>query len=225
MAPTTRSTGRETPPPKGTKGCEADTIKKSRFFNAYDERIGYDSLRSISKDFDITHPCALKWLWQRNELGSPTYRRTRKRSLRLGRTPKVSKEQCQMLVSPSKNPVRNQLYEAQIEYHKLNASKRTLQRRLKKCTNGGQRYKQAYIQKEITKKNRRKQVKYSLEHEDKSVEDHWQYIYFTDEAHIDPSSIGQGNILQERGHRYDVENIQERLEKTGVRLHVAAWVN
>lgn len=28
MAPTTRSTGHETPPPKETKGCEADTVKK-----------------------------------------------------------------------------------------------------------------------------------------------------------------------------------------------------
>jgi hypothetical protein len=60
---------------------------------------------------------------------------------------------------------------------------------------------------------------------DKSVKDFWQYIFFTDEAHIDPSSIGQGSILRERGHRYDVENIQERLEKTGVRLHVRGWVN
>jgi hypothetical protein len=130
-----------------------------------------------------------------------------------------------MLVSPSKNPVRNQLYEAQIEYHKLKVTKRTVQRRLKKCTNGGQRYKQAYVQKEISQKNRRERVKYGQEHKDKSVEDYWQWIFFTDEAHIDPSSMGQGSILRERGHRYDVENIQERPEKTGVRLHVAGWVN
>ena len=150
MAPTTRFTSRETPPPKGTKGCEADTVKKSRFFNAYDERISHDSLRSISSDFGITHPCARKWLQQRDELGSPAYRSTRKRSKILGRQSRVSKEQCQMLVSPSRNPVRDQLYEAQIKHHGLQIKTRQLQRRLKACTKGGQRYRQAYVKKEIT---------------------------------------------------------------------------
>ena len=75
-------------------------------------------------------------------------------SVRLGRRPAVSKEQCQMLVSPSRNPVRDQLYEAQIEYHNLNVKPRTLQRRLRQTTNNAQRYKQAYIQKDISKKNR-----------------------------------------------------------------------
>jgi hypothetical protein len=36
-----------------------------------------------------------------------------------------------MLVSPSRNPVRDQLYEAQIEYHRLPIKKRQLQTRLK----------------------------------------------------------------------------------------------
>ena len=31
--------------------------------------------------------------------------------------------------------------------------------------------------------------------------------------------------LRERGTRYDTENIQERGEKTGVKLHIAAWCN
>ncbi len=42
---------------------------------------------------------------------------------------------------------------------------------------------------------------------DKSVEDFWSYIYFTDEAHIDPTSQAVGDILRERGKRYDTENI------------------
>ena len=50
-------------------------------------------------------------------------------------------------------------------------------------------------------------------------------MYFTDEAHIDPSSKPQGLILREQGTRYNTENIQERPEKEGVRLHVAAWIN
>ncbi len=225
MAPLTRSAKRKTPPPDETKAGEADTIKRTRFFNAYDDHYTYQSLRSIAADSGTTVSSAHRWLQQRDALGSPAYRRTRKRSSYLGRRSRVSKEQCQMLVSPSRNSVRNQSYEAQIRYHKLGVKKRQLQRRLKACTNGAQMYKQAYIQKEISEKNLKERIKYGQENEDKSVEDHWQFIFFTDEAHIDPSSLRVGTILRERGHRYDPENIQERPEKTGVRLHVAGWVN
>jgi hypothetical protein len=48
---------------------------------------------------------------------------------------------------------------------------------------------------------------------------------FTDKAHIDPSSLCQSYILREQGHRYNPENIQERGEKTGVKLHIARWIN
>lgn len=42
---------------------------------------------------------------------------------------------------------------------------------------------------------------------------------------MDPSSQAQGHILREEGHRTDPENIQERGEKTGVKVHVAGWCN
>ena len=121
-----------------------------------------------------------------------------------------------MLVSPSRNPVRDQLYEAQIEYHNLPVKRRQLQKKLKEHTKGGQRYKQAYITKEISAKNRTLRTKYGKEHKDKTIHDFWQFLFFTDEAHIDPSSMAQGCILREQGHRYDTENIQERGEKTRV---------
>lgn len=68
-------------------------------------------------------------------------------------------------------------------------------------------------------------MEYGLEHQGKSVEDFWQFIFFTDEAHIDPSSNSVGYILREEGTRYDSVNIQERGEKTGVKLHIAGWCN
>jgi hypothetical protein len=120
-----------------------------------------------------------------------------------------------LLVLLSRNPIRDQPYEAQIEYHKLPCKKRALQSRLKQCTNGGQRYKIAYVKKEISTKNKNLRVEYGKEHKDKAIHDFWQFIYFTDEAHIDPSSRAQGWILRERGHRMDAENIQARREKTG----------
>lgn len=130
-----------------------------------------------------------------------------------------------MLVSPSKNPVRDQMLEAQIEHHKLGVSRRSLTSRLKACTKRARRFKQAYVKKEISGPNRKKREDYGWEHKDKTIHEFWQYIYFTDEAHIDPSSQAQGYILREEGTRTDTENIQERGEKTGVKLHIAAWVN
>jgi len=36
-------------------------------------------------------------------------------------------------------------------------------------------------------KNKQERVEYAQEHQDKTVDGFWQYIYFTDEAHIDPA--------------------------------------
>jgi uncharacterized protein YaiI (UPF0178 family) len=130
-----------------------------------------------------------------------------------------------MLVSTSKNKVRDQPYEAQIEFHQLPIKKRALQKGLKRYTNEGQLYKQAFVRKKLSAKNRRERTRYGQEHIGKTIDDFWQYIFFTDEAHIDPSSAAQGHILRERGTRYDTRNIQQRGEKTNVVLHIAAWCN
>jgi hypothetical protein len=158
-------------------------------------------------------------------LASPAYQRLRKRSHRLGRPSRISQEQCQILVSPTRNPVRDQLYEAQIKHHKLDIKPRQLQRRLKGCANEDQRYKQAYIQKVLSTANKEKRLEYCQEHKDKSIDNFRQYIFFTDEPHIDPSSMRQGHILRKQGHRYDTENTQQKPEVLGVRIHCAAWCN
>jgi hypothetical protein len=72
---------------------------------------------------------------------------------------------------------------------------------------GSQRYKQAYVKKVIKPANRRARTRYGQEHQHKTIDDFWQYIFFTDEAHIDPSSCAQGSILREQGHRIDPQNI------------------
>jgi hypothetical protein len=225
MAPSTRSINRETTPVGQLPRCEADTLKKKHFFDAYDEHYPSKSLRLISRENQVHVSTASYWLRQRNQLGSPAYRHTRKKSQILGRRSKVSKEQCKQLVSPSRNAVRDQRYEVQIQHHNLDISVRQLQRRLKQTTNRGQRYKQAYIQKKISPKNRALRTKYGQDHQDKTINNFWQFVYFTDEAHIDPTSVTQGYILREQGTRYKTENIQERPEKTGIQLHIAAWIN
>ena len=130
-----------------------------------------------------------------------------------------------MLVNPLTNPVRDQRFKAQIEHHHIPIKKRQLQRKLMDHSNHGQRYKQAYVQKTLSKKNEKERTQYGQEHKDKSIEDFWSFIMFSDEAHVDPSKQLQGYELREQGTRYEAKNIQERGEKTGTKVHMAAWVN
>jgi hypothetical protein len=172
MAPITRSMRPQTPPPHRSRGKQADTIKKSRFYEAWDNYQSSESIHVICITTDTTSPTARRWIHQRDLLGSKGYRRTRKLSDRLGRTSRVSNETCKMLVSPSRNPVRNEPYEVQIEHYGLPIKKRQLQNRLKQLTNGAQRYKQAYVRKRISQTNKEKRVKYGEEHQFKTIHNH-----------------------------------------------------
>ncbi len=76
-----------------------------------------------------------------------------------------------MLVSPTRNPVRDQLYEAQVEHYHLTIKARQLKTRLKQATKGGRRFKMAYVKEEISGPNKALRVKYGEEHQNKTVED------------------------------------------------------
>ena len=224
MAPTTRAIKRDTTPDRHIANCEYDTVKKTRFYDAYDERFPRESLRSISRSENVPESSARKLLQQRKLLGSLVYRKARPQSHNLGRHEIVSEDTYRMLVSTS-NPVRDQPYEVQIESHHLPIKKRALQAGLKRNIKGGRRFKQAYIGKEISPTNRAARVKYGEKYQHETIDSFWQYIYFTDEAHIDPSSQGINYILREEGTRYEPDNIQERAAKEGVKLHIAGWCN
>ena len=62
-------------------------------------------------------------------------------------------------------------------------------KKLKEYTKGSQIYKYAFVKKEVSAKNCRERVAYREEHKHKSIEDFWSYIFFSDEAYIDPTSL------------------------------------
>jgi hypothetical protein len=95
---------------------------------------------------------------------------------------------------------------------------------LKEYTNKGQKYKCAFVRKVTSAKNREERTTFGYTYYYKPVEDYWGYIFFTDEAYIDPTSQPVREILREQGIRYNPENIQERKEKIGVKFHIATWV-
>jgi hypothetical protein len=71
MAPITRSQRPQTPPARRSRGSEADTVQKSRFFQAWDRRDAGDTMRSICTGTNTTSPTGRRRLKQRDLLRSP----------------------------------------------------------------------------------------------------------------------------------------------------------
>lgn len=111
---------------QGEEGHEANTIKKTRFYNLFDEHhpIGV-SIPKIAGLAKTSKSTAERWLRERDTLGRDAYRRQRRNSSKLGRTSKITKEVVDSLLDDT-NPVRNQIWEAQIEHHKLPVQRRQL---------------------------------------------------------------------------------------------------
>jgi transposase len=84
-------------PKKTVKHREADTVKKTRFFEAYDSQTR--GIQSLALEHNITKQTTYNWLKQRQIQGSPAYRRNRKLTERLGRHPKLTNHQIQRLLS------------------------------------------------------------------------------------------------------------------------------
>jgi hypothetical protein len=126
MAPITRSVRPQIPSQTPLCRREHSTGRKHQFFCAHEERTGVASFASICADVEITTPCGRAWLRKREAIGSPAYKHTRKLSKRLGRKQKMSPKTIRSLVDPTKNPVQDQLYDAQINYHKLPIGTRQL---------------------------------------------------------------------------------------------------
>jgi transposase len=61
-----------TTPDKALKHREADTVKKARFFEAFDARTR-ESIRSIATRCSISERTATYWLKQHRNQGSPAY--------------------------------------------------------------------------------------------------------------------------------------------------------
>ena len=109
--------------------------------------------------------------------------------------------------------------------YKLGVGARQLQRRLTALTNKARRYKAAWYRDELSEETERAREEYGNRHKGKSIEDLWQWVYFTDEFHLDITTEPAPRQLREAGTRYKPENVVPRPPKQGVTLHLAGWVN
>jgi hypothetical protein len=92
MAPITRRAAREKTPPNQRHVGEYNTIKKDRFFNAYDQEHGEKSIPTIAIKSSTTEPTVKRWLHDRRLNGHNAHRHTRKRLKVLGYKSQVIKE-------------------------------------------------------------------------------------------------------------------------------------
>lgn len=135
MAVVTRQQMRACTPPDRKPSSEYDTIKRNRFYDAWDNRQHGESLRHVSGRVGLPPSTCSDWLRQRIELGRDAHRRTRRVARKhLGRPFKLSTATIEMLVGPQ-NPVRGLPLHRQIAYHNLNVTTSTLQRALKRWSN------------------------------------------------------------------------------------------
>ena len=224
MAPITRSKAAKRARYNTTSHREHNTPQKTRFFNAYDGREPGQSQNSVAAQCGIAHSTASKWLHDRSKRGKEAYRRVRPLSKHLGKPFRIPLNKLRDLTVPSKNAVRNENLKVQIKHHKLPIKKRALQRNLHTRLRKAALYKAAYS-KPISDANRAKRVTYALQHQEHSIGGFWHRVVFSDEAHVDPGSSKTPYILREQGTRYEPENLMERPDKIGNKIHMAAWCN
>ena len=215
-----------TPSPE-PKRHEYDTIRKCRFYDAFDSRKKGDSFRQICKHPQINIPpsTARRWLKEREILGSKAFRRTRKISKRLGRDYTVSEATLAPLLDEN-NPLNTKPYETQIKELHLPLTTRSLRRNFSKRF-GARRYKKPYT-KEISQKNHIERIQYGQEHRFKTISDFWQWIYFTDEAHFNSKDLSTKAEYSLR--RPSSQSRLSRLKETkesglNITLHVAAGIS
>jgi hypothetical protein len=215
MAPST--------PPKSPKWREYDTIKRSRFFDAFDSKENSTSLGEIARlpEINIPPSTARTWLKKREILGDQARRRTRKTSSRLGRKSKVSAADLKKLTNQN-DPIHEEPYEKQANTLDTQPSGRTLQRHA--AQDGARRFKKPYTS-EISKKNKPIRVKYGVKHEKETLTGFWQYAWFTDEVHF------QSVKLQNKAEyelRYPGQERHLKETKTSgldVTIHCAAGIS
>jgi hypothetical protein len=128
------------------------------------------------------------------------------------------------MLDPQANPVRDQPYPTQLEHFHIDASQRTLQRAFAARKPRAGRYKMARI-KPLSQKNQQLRMAYGKEHKDHTIENFWQYVHFTDEAHFDPDQTFEKRVLREEGTRYESENMQTMPSMKEVKSHIAVSIS
>ncbi|KAF1988676.1 hypothetical protein K402DRAFT_391902, partial [Aulographum hederae CBS 113979] len=210
-------------PPHSPQWREHDTIKRARFFDAYDNKENATSLGEICRqpDIDLPPSTARTWLKKRELLGDQALRRTRKINSRLGRKSKVSASDLEKITN-QKDPIHEEPYENQAKTLDGKPSARTLQHHT--AQDGARRFKKPSSS-EISKKNKAVRVEYGQVYEKETLTGFWQWVWFTDEAHFLSAQL-QNKAEFELRHPGQERSIKEtKTSGLAVKIHCAAGVS
>ena len=137
-------------PPTSPKRQEYDTIRRVRFFNAFDRKKKSTSLGLVCRRPKINIPTstARTWLKKREILGSPALRRTRRTGSRIGPKPLVSAAILET-ITDQENPIHEKSYEEQVQELGLACKPSTLQHHATQA--GARRFKKDIRQKSASR--------------------------------------------------------------------------
>ena len=186
---------------------EANTPQKARYFESLRQRPRTGlTLDQIAEETGISTETGRRWRKFADQFGEPEAQR-RSGKHRSERPSKIAPETFNKLLDPTQNRYRDQAYEVQIDKHNLKTSTHTLQRSLKQHT-GARRFKKRKV-KLLSDQNKMARVEFAKKHENKTVQDFWQFVHFTDEAHYDSGAQEREYILRRSETVTNLENIQE----------------
>jgi hypothetical protein len=212
--------------PDRRKKQEYDTIRRIRFFDAFDSKENGQTLAEICRQSDIDLPTrtARYWLQQRSQLGSPALRRTRRLSTGLGAPRKLGSIDLHPILEAG-HPLHCEPYEAIIEALHLPVSTRTLQKELYHNYDARRFRKKRTTA--ISAKNKAARLQYAEEHQNKTITGFWQYVYFTDEAHFQSKDLSNRVEYELRPFGVQTTETMQEVDRSDldVTLHVSAGIS
>lgn len=187
------------------KRKEFSTRRKVRFYDAYDDREPIESFNHLCARHRIQIPPSTGRLWlrQRDEFGDEAYHRLRKTSKELGRKFDVCEADLDYILDRSNGLTRKDPRDI-VRLLKLDVHPRTLQASLSKRKHA-RRYKRRKTG-FIKEKNKIARREYGKLHENDTIRGDWQWVYFTDEVHMDA-----GELSYSQQYEYTMEGHAEEL--------------
>lgn len=190
---------------------EFSSRRKVRFFDAYDDKDPIESFNSVCARhrIQIPPPTGRLWLRQRDEFGEGAYHRLRKASKELGRKLKVDEGTLDCILD-RRNGLTKRDPRDIVKFLHLDIHPRTLQASLSKRRNA-RRYKKRKTS-AISQRNKDARKEYGKLHEKDTIIDKWQWVYFTDEVHMD---AGELSYSQEWEYAIEGQSQDLPLQETG----------
>ena len=174
---------------------QADTIKKTRFFEAIDNRSDNVIIKHVYEQENIKHATGKNWLTKRKCLNYAAYRRGDK--THDNRRKAISFEIMNRMFDFKQNSVRDCLWFIQIEHFDLEIVRRTMQQTFNQHRFCVSRFKKIRVC-TFSKKNKKLRVQYERKHQDYIISNYSQYVHWSDEAHFDSDQMYEKRVLRKK---------------------------